>query len=54
MIAGKYLFAQVAEGIHSISKILLCKPCWHYQPLFAKSSAAIVCSFPTFDCIVWL
>jgi len=34
-----FLFAQFAEGIHSITRILLCKQCKIYQPLFSKSSA---------------
>jgi len=32
----------------------LCKPLQLYQPLFAKPSASLVCSFPTFECTVCL
>jgi len=46
------VFAQLAEGIHTTSwiLILLYKPLQLYQPLFVKSSATLVCSFPTFEC----
>ena len=54
IIAGNYLFAQLAEGIHNTSWIFLYKPLQFYQQLFAKSSATLVRSFPTFECIACL
>jgi len=52
IIAGNFLFALLAEGIHSTSKILFYKQRNLYQSLFVKSIATLVCSFPTFECIV--
>jgi len=54
IIAGNFLFALLAKGIHSTSRILLYKPCNLCQSLFAKSSGTLVRSFPTFGCTGWL
>jgi len=47
-------FAQFEEGLHSISRILLCNPCKFYQSLFGESSATLTRSFPSFGCVGWL
>jgi len=50
MLSSNFLFAQLAEGIHSTSTILLCKLRKLYQSLFAN--LPLPRSFPTFECVV--
>ena len=48
-VVCNFLSAQFAEGIHSTSRILLCKPRKLHKPFF-KSSASLIRSFPTSGC----
>jgi len=51
---ANFRFAHFAQGMHSTRRILLCKTCKLSQSLFSKSSATLMCSFPTIGCSGWL
>jgi len=48
---SNFLFAQLAEEVHSTSRILLYKPCKLYQSFSYKSSEVLIRSFPNLGCI---